>query len=171
MKEIIYNNYNLKDSDINKEVKRARALIANSRDELLFGYSDNTYQTIGGHLEEGETYLECLSREIKEESGIELTFDNIEPFVVIKYYQKDYPEKGKNTLYIINYYLVRTDIKPDLSKIDLTDDELAWNYEVRYIPKDICLKELYDNIALAKKKLTVYDTIEVVLEYLKITNN
>ena len=77
MKEIIYNNYNLKDSDINKEVKRARALIVNSHDELLFGYSDNTYQTIGGHLEEGETYLECLSREIKEESGIELTFDNI----------------------------------------------------------------------------------------------
>jgi len=36
------------------------------------GNSPNTWSTIGGGIEEGESFLECLTREIKEELGIDL---------------------------------------------------------------------------------------------------
>lgn len=75
MKEIIYNENNLKDSDINKVVKRAKALIINSNDEILLGYGDRNYQLPGGHLEDNETYDECLFREIKEETGINIPLE------------------------------------------------------------------------------------------------
>ena len=85
MKEIIYNYDLLEDKDINNEVARVKALIINSNNEILFGYADKTYQLVGGHVEKEETLMECLSREIKEESGIEIKFDNLMPFLKIKY--------------------------------------------------------------------------------------
>ena len=55
MKEIVFNHDNLSDSDIDEVVIRAKALIINSKNEITLGYSRNTYQFPGGHLEEKET--------------------------------------------------------------------------------------------------------------------
>ena len=34
------------------------------------GYSYNTYQFPGGHVEEGESLIEAVNREVEEETGI-----------------------------------------------------------------------------------------------------
>ena len=167
MKEIIYNYDLLDDKDINNEVARVKALIINSNNEILFGYADKTYQFIGGHLENGETLEDCLSREIKEESGIEIKFDNLNPFLKIKYYSRNYPRKGLNTITTNNYYIVKTDLKPDINNRNLTDYETEWGYDLKYISKDKALDELKRGLADAKKKNPVLDTIEAVSEYLK----
>ena len=171
MKEIIYNYDNLTNEDINNIIKRAKALIVNSHNELLFGYADKTYQFIGGHVEKGETNEECLSREIMEESGIELKFEKLVPFLTIKYYSKDYPEKGINTATINNYFIVKTDLKPNVNKRKLTTSETEWGYEYRFIDKAKALAELKKGIETAKKKNPVLDTIEAVSEYIKITTD
>lgn len=36
------------------------------------GYEDGTYSLVAGHLEENETFMECLIREAQEEIGIEI---------------------------------------------------------------------------------------------------
>ena len=46
----------LNDTDINREVKRAKALIVNSNDEVMLVFSHNTYFLVGGHVEENESY-------------------------------------------------------------------------------------------------------------------
>ena len=171
MKEIIYNYDNLKLDDINNYVRRAKALIINSDNEILFGYVDNTYQFIGGHVEEGETDLECLNREIIEEAGMNINSYNLTPYLAIKYYSKDYPEKGINTITTNSYYIINTDLKPDKDKRKLTDYETKWGYEYRYIDKNKALDELNKGLILAKKKNPVLDTIEAVKEYIKITSN
>ncbi len=168
MKKIIYNYDNISNDEINNIVKRARALIVNSDSEILFGYADKTYHLIGGHLEGNEDYLDCLIREVREESGILLNVSNITPFLQIEYYSKDYPDEGVNTKNVINYYIIKTDMKPDSSKMELTDEEKEWNYTVKYIYKDKALKVLKDNIKFAKNKAAVYDTMEAVIEYLRI---
>ena len=170
MKEIIYNYDNLTDKELNNIVKRAKAVIVNSKDEILFGYADKTYQFIGGHVEPGETDEACLSREVMEESGIDLKFDKLVPYLAIKYYSKDYPEKGVNTITINNYFIVKTDLTPNIDKRKLTDYETKWGYEYRFINKEDALKELEKGITTAKKKNPVLDTIEAVREYLKITS-
>ena len=170
MKEIIYNYDSLELNDINNYVNRAKALIINSNDEILFGYVDSTYQFIGGHVEKGENDLDCLKREIMEESGIDINVDNLKPFLAIKYYSKDYPNKGINTITTNSYYIIKTDLKPNIAKRKLTDYETKWGYEYCYIHKNNALRELNKGITLAKKKNPVLDTIEAVKEYLKITS-
>lgn len=171
MKEIIYNYDNLTNDDINNIVKRAKAVIVNSHNEILFGYADKTYQFIGGHVEPGETNEECLAREVMEESGIKLKFDKLTPYLAIKYYSKDYPENGVNTLTVNNYFIVKTNKKPNIDKRKLTDYETEWGYEYRFISRDKALTELKKGIKTAKKKNPVLDTIEAVREYLKITSD
>lgn len=171
MKEIIYNYDNLREDEANNVIKRAKALIVNSKDEILFGYADKTYQFVGGHVEDNESYQECLSREIKEESGIELTFDDIKPFLVIKYYSRNYPHEGDNTTTINNYFIVRTDMKPDFDNRNLTDYEIKSGYTVKYIHKDMVLSLLQGSLVYASKRNPVLDTIEAVEEFIKISSD
>ncbi len=55
MKEIIYSVDNLSFEDNDEEVVRTKALIINSNNEVILGYSHKTYQFPGGHLEDDET--------------------------------------------------------------------------------------------------------------------
>ena len=107
MKEILYNYDNLTKEDIDEVIVRTKGLIINSDDEITLGYSHKTYQFPGGHLEEGETLEECLLREIKEETGIELTDAKLKPFQKITYYNKNYHDSGKNRENQIYYYHCR----------------------------------------------------------------
>jgi len=169
MKEIIYNYDYLKEEDINNFVGRAKLLIINSNDEVLLGYGHNTYQIIGGHLEEGETYDECVVREVLEETGIDIPLEQRKPFLVIRYYCKNYPKDGLNSEYLINYYAVKTDLKPNLNKIDLTENEKEGLFEFRYIPLLKVKEVLNDNLVISDNKNTILDTLEAIDEYLKIT--
>ena len=80
MKEIIFNDNNLKESDFTEKVIRVKGLIINSDNKILIAHNNNTYQFPGGHLEENENMDECIKREIKEETGIDVNI-NEEPFL------------------------------------------------------------------------------------------
>ena len=96
MKEILYNYDNLNLKDIDEVVTRTKGLIINSNNEITLGYSHKTYQSSGGHLEEGETLEECLLREIEEETGIKMNDAKLKLFEKITYYNKNYHGTGKN---------------------------------------------------------------------------
>ena len=168
MKEIIYNYDCLNEEDINKEVLRSKALIINSNDEILLAFGNNNYQLPGGHVEKDESFTDCLVRELKEETGIEIPIEQKLPFLTIKYLCKDYPYQGINTKYISNYYYFNIDQKPDYSKINLTENEKEGMFELKYINKNEILKILEESLKTCTKKGPVIDTIEVVREYLKI---
>ena len=70
MKKLVINKNNLELKDINEFVYRPRAIIINSNNEILLGVCNNTYQFPGGFLEDNETLIEGLKREILEETGI-----------------------------------------------------------------------------------------------------
>ena len=77
----------LRDNDLFLVVKR------NENDDLYPG----VWEFPGGHLEENETFEECLKREVSEETGIELDDSEIKrPFMKVVYMNKDWPEVGKN---------------------------------------------------------------------------
>mgnify|MGYP002566030409 FL=1 len=69
MKKLVINKNNLELKDINEFVYRPRAIIINSNNEILLGFCNNTYQFPGGFLEDNETLIEGLKREILEETG------------------------------------------------------------------------------------------------------
>lgn len=70
MKRIIYNADQVSEKEVTDSVVRVKAILINSLDEVLLGYSYHQYQFIGGHVEEGETLESAISREVLEETGI-----------------------------------------------------------------------------------------------------
>lgn len=168
MKKILYNIDNLKEEDINRSVLKAKALIINSKDEILFAHTKDSYFLIGGRVEEGESFDETLVREIKEETGVEIKLEERKPFITIIYMNKDYPNDGINTKTLANYYLIKQDIKPNIDKIMLTEEEKSWNFELKFIYKDDVLKKLNESLKKCKNKNAVKDTIEVIKEFLEV---
>ena len=145
MKKIITNDYNLKEEDMTEIVKRVKLFVINSNNDILLGYSHNEYQCPGGHVEDGESLISAINREMKEETGIELNATSIEPFACSIGYYKDWPEVGKNRKIEIYYYEIRTDEKPNLSNTNYTETELDGSFELRYIPLDRVEEEFINN--------------------------
>ena len=120
MKETIYNYDYLNEEDITEVSVRVKALIINSNKEILLGKSDISYQFPGGHLEDNESLIETLKREVLEETGIGLSDEEIgRTFYKVTYLNKDYPVKGTNRKSEIYYYVVNTNKEVDLSKVKL----------------------------------------------------
>lgn len=133
MKEILYNKDNLTIEDITETVIRVKMLMINSKNEILLGYSHNKYQFPGGHLENNETLIDCVIREVEEETGIKLNLIDAKPFFVIRHYTKNYNGTGENRNSEIYYFEIKTDEAYDLSKVKYTEDEKAGNFELRHI--------------------------------------
>lgn len=170
MKQIVFNHDNLKDSDIDEVVVRTKGLIINDKDEITLGYSHKTYQFPGGHLEYGESLDECLKREIKEETGIELEDVKLNPFVKIIYYTKNYRECGKNRKNEIYYFIIKTNKVFNMDEANLDEWEQAGNYIVKVIPLKNVKKVLLDSIPdnpmneiIVEEMLTVLDEYERTL--------
>ena len=164
MKEIIYNYDYLNEEDITEVSIRVKALIINSTKEILLGKSDISYQFPGGHLEDNENLIEALKREVLEETGIEISDEEIDrPFYKVTHLNKDYPVKGINRKSEIYYYVVKTDKEVDLSKVKLTKNEVKNNYRLEKIP-------LLSSIGVISKndndKVIERDLIDAIEEYL-----
>ncbi|MBQ9019018.1 MAG: NUDIX domain-containing protein [Bacilli bacterium] len=166
MKEIIYNHDNLKDEDIDEVVIRTKGLLINSKNEITLGYSYKTYQFTGGHLEKGESLEECLIREIKEETGIELNNYNMTPFFKTVYYTKNYHNSGKNRKNEIYFYVIKTDEVYNTNNSNLTENEIEGNYELKTIPledvENILISSIKDNPI---NEVIVGEMLEVIKEY------
>ena len=170
MKKIIYNSDNLKDKDIEAVTIRTRGLIINSNDEILMCYSHGLshYEFPGGHIEENEELLTGLKREIYEETGIKIVKKEITPFMVIKYYCKNYYGSNKNHLVEIYYYIIKTDKKYNPSKTKLTEREIKDKYECCYIKINELRSILIDNKKTNKQNNSMIDDMLLVWnEYIK----
>ena len=167
MRETIYNYDYLTDKDITEVVIRTKALIINNG-KILIGNENDVYQFPGGHLEDGESFNECLKREVLEETGIEINDSEIErPFMKVTFLNKDWPEKGKNRKSEIYYYVINTTKNPDLSKTQYTQNEIANNYKVESFLLDDAIEKIEENIPNNEKnKVISPDMITAIKEYL-----
>lgn len=106
-----------------KNIMVSVAFIKNSNNEFLIQKTSkekgNKFSSTGGHVTHGETGLETITRELKEELGINVIHQDIKYITTFKY-----PTKNC----IFNVYLLNIDI--DLSNIKLQDEEVD---EVKYL--------------------------------------
>lgn len=167
MKQFINNKFNLLEEDINEIVKRVKILLINSNNEILLGYCHNNYQFPGGHVEENEELIDTVYRELKEETGIELDKNNIEPFACSLGYYKDYPKPGINSKIEIYYYEIRTDVKPNLDNTLYTEHEIDGNFCLRYFSLDKVQEELKANVEFYGDKKGITAEMLELLNYYK----
>ena len=166
MKEILYNPDNLSSKDIDEVIIRTKGLIINSNDEITLGYAHKTYQFPGGHLEEGEKLEDCLLREIKEETGIEIEDAVIEPFIKTTYYTKNYHDSGKNRQNDIYFYVVKTYAKFDMDKANLDEGERHGGFTAKTLPLEGIEQVLIESIPDNKiNEVIVNEMLEALKEY------
>lgn len=166
-KKIIYSN--LEDGDIlNNFFEREKLLIINSSNEILLAFLTNNYQLPGGHLEKGETEEIALKRELLEETGMDIDVSKAKHYLTIEYLAKDYPEKGLNTSYKANYYYLKSDQKPNLDKVNFTEEEKQGNFKLEYINKDVVVEKLTESYKYCTRKKVVRDTIDAIKSYMEV---
>lgn len=166
MKTKIYNRHKLKDKDINNRVIRVKALIINSKKEILLGEAYDIIQFPGGHLEEKESLNDALIREVKEETGIVLKGE-YESYFAIKYYLKDFPVIGNNRSIEIYYYVIKTDEHYHLKKLYLDDQEKTGNFKLYYVPIKNVKKLLLENKGKQPINKVVANEMINALQYIK----
>ena len=163
----IYNYYNIDIDSISRKVIRAKALLINSNKEILLGYSHDTYQFIGGHIEEEEDLVKGLIREIEEESGIIIDDEEVIPFLKVTKYVKDYPNINENSCYDYYYYYIKTDKLPNLELVNYTDNEKEGNFKLVYIPLDEVEEVFKDNQKVSERVKTIALENLEAMEYFK----
>lgn len=132
MKRIFINDNNLQNDELDYEVIRVKGLVINDKDEILLAHNNNTYQLVGGHLENTEDMEGALIREIREETGM-LVEDITGPFMQITTYAKDYFNSGKNVCSKIYYYRVLTNNLPDKEKCEYDELERQTDFNLFYV--------------------------------------
>lgn len=167
----VINSYNLCDQDMDEVTVRSRGIIINSFNEILMCYSNGLkhYEFPGGHLEKNESINEGLIRELKEECGLDISNDIINPLFCIKYYCKNYKGTKKNRLVSIYYSEIITDEKFCLENRNLDENEVQQNYECRYVDVDSLEFILKMNMLTTKEKNTSLEDMLYVFD--KYKNN
>jgi len=168
MKEIIINDSHLKEEEMDDKVIRVKALIFNSKGEILLAHNNNTYQFPGGHKKNDENIDDCILREIKEEIGIDLKIEE-RPFLCISTYDDNYFSTGKKVLNSIYYYRFFTDLTPNFKETSYDDLELESDFNLYYLSFDELDHFLKKSISENKiDKKIAREMLQVVVEYKEI---
>lgn len=122
----------LKKEDLDFREVRTKVFLVNSQNEVLIAFNNNTYQFLGGHLEDDESLEDCIKREIREETGISIT--NVgTPFLQIVTYDNDYFGTDKKVENNIYYYKIKCDDLPDFNNTQYDSIELQSEFKLFYI--------------------------------------
>lgn len=163
MKRVFINDDNLDISDLDYEVIRVKGIIINSKNEVLLAHNNNTYQFPGGHQENNEDMEEALTREIKEETGIDI-YNFTGPFMQITTYAKNYFHSRKNVCNKIYYYRILSDEVPNLEETNYDELERQTDFNLIYVSMDDLndfLKRNIDNgmvdVSIGKEMLLVLE--------------
>ena len=132
MKTIIINDENINEKFTKKKLK-SRAVLVNSSNEILVANYGGVLLLPGGSIDGKETPDETIHRELKEEIGVDMKPEQLKPFVKVRYFQPNYPERNGNTinrLAVTYYYLGH--INNISNERDLTENEKKDGFTVEF---------------------------------------
>jgi ADP-ribose pyrophosphatase YjhB (NUDIX family) len=105
------------------EVSAKAILLNEGRNKMLLcKHKDGSPSIPGGHLEAGESMIDALGRELKEELGIDYNSSKLKLVAAQKYYRKS-SNVGKVDLYYLGELSENTEIIGNTSADDIIDWE------------------------------------------------
>jgi len=154
MQTIVNNTDNLEIKDIDQMTCKVRGIILED-DKIVFSKYADVFMLVGGKVDDGETNIEALKREIREETGAIISEDAT-PFIRIESYLKNYYDRKKrkyiNRLTITTYYFVNI-VK--FTDKNLTDSECQLGLSVYKMDIDE-LRDLVVNYLSTNEKYDIF---------------
>ena len=170
MKKLIINKEKLTKEEIETTKIKSRIILLNNKNELILCNYNGCYLLIGGKLENKETPKEAALRETQEEIGVILNENDLDDFITIEHYQKNYPtrdNKIKNNLLITYYFISKKKVEIENDKITLSESEKKQNFKlIQASPKEI-IQLLESNNTQNPRAVYYEEELQEVLRRLK----
>lgn len=164
MKKII-NPHNLTDDMMDDIISRVKILPINQNNEILLCKVNGIYHFIGGHIEQNETQVECLKRELNEETGITISNTDLSPFLLLMRYSNNYFNTNKKCLLKIYYFGLKVEEHYNINKQSLDVQEKNNNFSLEYVDFNNIKDVLFDNMGLDNQVL--FDEMMYVIDTYK----
>lgn len=165
MKKIIVNSSN-DNNNFDSVIKKSRAIVINEKGNIYVCNMNGSYILPGGTVENNESPIITLRREINEELGIDI--DNPSEIAEFYYYHNDFPKYKKEgyekRLNIVFYYLVHINSN-DIKESKFTDYEKSQNSVI----EEYSLSDLFNMLDIPsnnKWKVFTDKELKSILEYI-----
>ena len=156
-----FDEQNYKDTTSVFEKYTIRGIIVRDGKIAMQCSKEGEYKIPGGGMEAGETYVEALAREVKEETGLFIIPEKAVGLGEILEVRKDiFDDTKKFICHSLFYYCEETG---EETPIHLTKSEIAKGYYLKWATP----QEIYDtNIAMEKDPWIIRDTafIKMILD-------
>ena len=169
MEEITVNKYNLKEGQIDRRGKKARALLLKDNKILISHYGGSIILP-GGSMKKDEYPEEALIRELKEETGITYDYYDLDPLYKLDHYQMNYRLRDGCTVNrrIKTYFFVGDFKGIDLDKQELTKNEKRSNFYLELVDMKRLLELLEEKTNNPRKKFFDRELNETIKVYNKV---
>ncbi len=167
MKTIIINDENINEKFTKKKLK-SRAVLVNSSNEILVANYGGVLLLPGGSIDGKETPDETIHRELNEEIGVDMKPEQLKPFVKVRYFQPNYPERNGNTinrLAVTYYYLGH--INSISEERELTENEKKDGFTVGFYSINQILEMLNSKKGDNPRRLYFDRELQAVIDYYK----
>lgn len=171
--ELIINEDNLNVYEVQEFSTKVRTILVDENNRILIANYGNVILLPGGKVDDGETNLEAITRELSEELGQDYNANELDFFVTLNYYQKNYQKRDgtfQNRLVKTHYFVgLYKGIKKDSRK--LTEKEQKGNFRLELVSlegiENMILKNVNDNprnIYFQKELLTILASYKNIKE-------
>lgn len=166
------NDDKLKCSDLQEVSTKVRAILIDEHSQILIANYHNVILLPGGKVDEGESLLGAMTRELSEEIGQDYSEEELQFLVTLNYFQKNYPRGNgifKNRLVQTHYFVGKyKDINWGMQK--LTEKEQKGNFHLELVPLDSLENVILNNKSTNPRNQYFQKELLNILELYKNSN-
>ncbi len=126
-------NYNPNGKQFRRPSVRGIILDGDNNIAMVYSQKEHYYKFPGGGIENDETHLEALSREIKEETGMTIIPDSVKEFGEVLRIQR-LDDTKKDVIFIQQNFYYTCKTKDKIGKQSLDDKEKELGFILKLIP-------------------------------------
>lgn len=132
--KIVINDDNLDDYRLDSIKSKVRAILTVDNKILIANYG-GVVMLPGGKIDANETKRDAITRELKEETGIVYSKEELKPLFLLEYYQANYPTRDNRVLNRLmkTYFYYGTFKGIDENNKAMTEKEKKGNFSLELV--------------------------------------
>ena len=165
--KILLNPKNLVPNDSWQTFRKVRAVIENEEGCFAISSEAGKYIFPGGKCDKNEDDLAAIQREIKEETGMVFSEDELHKVLELETLYDNIIDYRTNTVRprhtITTYYYVKTNQTINKDNMNLTEGEIQENFKISFVDRETLFKLLLEEHRDAMNWQLFYEENQIVV--------